>query len=168
MDILIQDLRLAFRALRRTPGFTLIAILCLALGTGATTAIYTVVNAVLLRPLPYPQPERLVRLYEAQTTNAGFYGSVSPANFLDWQRQNTVFDQLVAYQSLSVNLQSGATPERLSAVSATGNLFRMLQVGAQLGRTFTPDEARQGAASVAVLSDAAWRARFGADRSILA
>jgi predicted permease len=167
MDTLVQDVRLAFRALRRTPGFTLIAILCLALGTGATTAIYTVVNAVLLRPLPYPQPERLVRLYEAQTTNAGFYGSVSPANFLDWQRQNTVFDQLVAYQSLSVNLQSGATPERLSAVSATGDLFRMLQVGARLGRTFTPGEARQGAASVAVLSDAAWRARFGADRSII-
>jgi predicted permease len=167
MEILIQDLRLAFRALRRTPGFTLIAILCLALGTGATTAIYTVVSAVLLRPLPYPQPEQLVRVYEGQTTNAGFYGSVSPANFLDWQRQNTAFDELVAYQKVSVNLQSGATPERLSAVSATGNLFGMLRVGAQIGRTFTPDEARQGAAKVAVLSDAAWRSRFGADRSIV-
>ena len=167
MDILIQDVRLALRALRRTPGFTFIAILCLALGTGATTAIYTVVNAVLLRPLPYPQPERLVRLYEGQITNEGFYGSVSPANFLDWQRQNTVFDQLVAYQNRSVNLQSGATPERLSAVSATGNLFDMLRTGAQIGRTFTPDEAQQGAARVAVLSDAAWRTRFGADRAVV-
>jgi predicted permease len=167
MDILIQDLRLGIRALRRTPGFTLIAVLCLALGTGATTAIYTVVNAVLLRPLPYPQPEQLARLYEAHTTNAGFYGSVSPANFLDWQRQNTVFDQLVAYEARSVNLQSAAIPERLSAVAATGNLFQMLRARAQIGRTFTPGEAQQSAARVAVLSDAAWRARFGADRSVV-
>ncbi|HET7622746.1 MAG TPA: ABC transporter permease [Gemmatimonadaceae bacterium] len=167
MDILIQDVRLALRALRRTPGFTLIAILCLALGTGATTAIYTVVNAVLLQPLPYPEPEQLVRLYEAQTTNSGFRGSVSPANFIDWQRQNTVFDELVAYEPRSVNLQSATTPERLSAVAATGNLFRMLRTGTQIGRTFTPEDARQGAAHVAVLSDAAWRARFGADRSII-
>ncbi|HET7551160.1 MAG TPA: ABC transporter permease [Gemmatimonadaceae bacterium] len=167
MDILIQDVRLALRALRRTPGFTLIAVLCLALGTGATTAIFTVVNAVLLRPLPFPQPEQLVRLYEGHTTNSGFYGSVSPANFIDWQRQNTVFDQLVAYQAQSVNLQSASTPERLAAVTTTGNLFQMLRTGAEIGRTFTPEEAREGAARVAVLSDAAWRARFGADRSII-
>jgi len=167
MDILIQDLRLALRALRRTPGFTLIAILCLALGTGATTAIYTVVSAVLLHPLPYVQPEQLVRVYEGQTTNEGFYGSVSPANFLDWQRQNTVFEQLVAYENRSVNLQGRGTPERLSAVAATGNVFQMLRVGAQTGRTFTPDEARPGASRVAVLSDGAWRTRFGADASIV-
>ena len=167
MDILIQDVRLALRALRRTPGFTLIAILCLALGTGATTAIYTVVNAVLLQPLPYPEPEQLVRLYEAQITNSGFRGSVSPANFIDWQRQNTVFDQLVAYQPRSVNLQSATTPERLSAVTATGNLFQMLRAGTQIGRTFTPEDAQRSAAHVAVLSDAAWRTRFGADRSII-
>ncbi|HEU4585355.1 MAG TPA: ABC transporter permease [Gemmatimonadaceae bacterium] len=167
MDTLIQDARLALRSLRRTPGFTFIAILCLALGTGATAAIYTVVSAVLLRPLPYPQPEQLVRVYEAQISNAGFFGSVSPANFIDWQRQNSVFDQLVAYQPRNVNLQSGATPERLSAVAATGDLFRMLRTGASIGRTFTPEEAEGSDTHVAVLSDVAWRTRFGADRSIV-
>ena len=167
MDALIQDLRLALRALRRTPAFTLIAVVCLALGTGATTAIFSVVNAVLLRPLPYPQPEQLVRVYEASTTNGGFYGSVSPANFIDWRRQNTVFEQLVAYQSTNVNLQSGDTPERLSAVSATGNLFELLQVAPELGRTFLAGEDQPGASHVAVLSDAVWRARFGADRSLI-
>ncbi|HET7563752.1 MAG TPA: ABC transporter permease, partial [Gemmatimonadaceae bacterium] len=167
METLIHDLRLAFRSLRKTPGFTLIAVLCLALGTGATTAIFSVVNAVLLRPLPYPQPEQLVRIYEASTVKAGFHGSVAPANFLDWRRENTVFAQLAEYNTVSVNLQSDAAPERLSATTASANLFSMLRVKPELGRTFLPNEDQPGAARVAVLSDALWRTRFGADRGII-
>ncbi|HEX6966676.1 MAG TPA: ABC transporter permease [Gemmatimonadaceae bacterium] len=167
METLLHDLRLALRTLRKSPGFATIAILCLALGTGATTAIFSVVNAVLLRPLPYPQPEQLVRIFESQTMKAHWYGSVSPANYLDWRRDNTVFAQLAAYQFGSVNLQTDAAPERLSAVAATPNLFALLRVAPEIGRTFVPNDDQGSASHVVVLSDALWRNRFAADRGIV-
>ncbi|HEX5438805.1 MAG TPA: ABC transporter permease, partial [Gemmatimonadaceae bacterium] len=167
MDTLVRDLRLAVRGLRKSPGFTLIAILCLALGTGATTAIFSVVNAVLLRPLPYPRPQQLVRLYESHTDRAGWHGSVSPANYLDWRQQNTVFAQLVAYGGANVNLQSDAAPQRLFAQRATTNLFALLGVSPELGRTFRPNDTQPGADHTVVLSDALWHSRFGGDPAIV-
>src|SRR5687768_16316214 len=94
---LARDLRHSARALRRSPAFTIVAVLCLALGTGANAAIFSVVNTVLLRPLPYPQPERLVRLYETMRDQAGWQGSVSFANFIDWRTEAKSFDALAAY-----------------------------------------------------------------------
>jgi predicted permease len=167
MDTLVQDLRIAVRSLRKSWSFTAVAILCLALGTGATTAIFAVVNAVLLRPLPYPAPEQLVRMYGTQTNDERWTASVSPANYLDWRRENTVFEQLVAYVPGSANLAGDGPPERLTAVRATANLFAMLRVPPALGRTFLQAEDQPGAQRVVVLSDAIWHTRFGADPAII-
>ncbi len=167
MDTFGQDLRIALRSLRKSWSFTVVALLCLALGTGATTAIFTVVNAVLLRPLPYPEPEQLVRIYETQINDERWSGSASPANYLDWRRDATAFEQLVAYDRGSANLSGNGAPERLTAVRATANLFAALRVAPALGRTFLAGEDEPGAPHVVVLSDAVWRTRFGADRGLV-
>ncbi|HSC31673.1 MAG TPA: ABC transporter permease [Gemmatimonadaceae bacterium] len=168
MDTLVQDVRFALRSLRKSWSFTLVVVVCLGLGTGATTAIFTVVNAVVLRPLPYPEPEQLVRLYDQLTIDkTSWIGAVPSAIYLDWRRQNTVFEQLVAYDPGSMNLASDGPPERLMAVRATVDLFAALRVKAALGRGFLPSDGKLDAPAVAVLSDALWRSRFGADRAIL-
>lgn len=168
MDILVRDLRTALRSLRKSWSFTIVVVLCLALGTGATTAIFTVVNGVLLRPLPYPDPEQLVRIYDQVTIDKrSWIGAVPSANYLEWRRENTLFEQLVAYDPANMNLASDGRPERLSAVRATANLFTVLRVNPALGRGFLPSDDNPDAPAVAVLSDALWRGRFGADRTIL-
>lgn len=167
MGSLIPDLRHAVRSLRRYPSVTAVAVLCLALGLGATTAIFTVVNAVLLRPLPYPAPDQLVRLYESHIGQPGWHGSVSRANYLDWQRDATAFASLAASTAGSASLQVGGTPERVRTVAATANLFETLGVRPRLGRTFAPKDGRPGAPGVVVLGDALWRTRFGGDPAIV-
>ncbi len=162
MTRLLQDIRFAARLLMRRPGFTAIAVLSLALGIGANTAIFSVIDAVLLRPLPYAQPDRLVRLYE--TAPQMPLSSVAPANFRDWQEQNHVFSQLAAFGLTDLNLQGVANPERLEAVRATANLFSVLGSKPLLGRTFTSGEDRPNASRVVVLSEGLWRRHFGSDR----
>lgn len=163
MEMLLQDLRYAFRTLRKSPGFTLVAVLTLTLGIGANTAIFSVVNAVLLRPLPYEEPERLVRLYEATER---ITGSVSVPNFRDWREQSQSFSRLAAYTFVDANLQGVENPERLSAMAGSANLFRTLGVEPLLGRAFLPGEDERGAPDVVVLSEGLWR-RFGADPALL-
>lgn len=161
MTRLLQDIRFAARLLMRRPGFTVIAVLSLALGIGANTAIFSVIDAVLLRPLPYAQPDGLVRLYE--TAPQMPLSSVAPANFRDWQEQNHVFSQLAAFGLTDLNLQGVADPERLEAVRTTANLFSVLGTKPLLGRTFAIGEDQANAARVAVLSEGLWQRHFGSD-----
>jgi putative ABC transport system permease protein len=161
MSTLTQDLRFALRSLFKKPTFTIVAVLSLALGIGANTAIFSVIDAVLLRPLPYAGPGQLVDLYES-SQNVD-YGSVSPANFRDWREQNHTFSRLAGYFSGTVNLQGVSDPERLSAEYASDNIFDLLGVRPMLGRAFLPGEDRDNASRVAVLSEEFWRRRFGAD-----
>ena len=126
---MIKDIRYAFRALARRPGFTAVAVITLALGIGANTAIFSVVYGVLLRPLDYPEAERLVALRESNASKQPD-SQVAPANFLEWQRQNTVFSDLAAYRTVSYNLTGDGNPERLLAGRVSAGLFKTLGVAA--------------------------------------
>jgi len=161
-----NDLRYAFRQLIKSPGFTAAAVLTLALGIGATTAIFSVVYAVLLRPLPYREPERLVQLYETGLRSGGSRDWVSFANFLDWKRQNQVFDDVAAYRYWPSTVASEGTPEAVLGLQVTANLFNVLGVPPSLGRTFVPEEDQPGKGNVAILSYKLWQRRFGGSQSI--
>src|SRR4029434_5207283 len=133
-----KDVRFALRALARRPGFTAVAVITLALGIGANTAIFSVVYGVLLQPLDYPQPDQLVTLRESHLKQPD--AQVAPGNFLEWQKQNTVFSDLAAYRTVSYNFSGEGEPERLLAARVSAGLFKML--GAQMlsGREFLTDE----------------------------
>ena len=164
----IQDLRYAFRGLARRPGFTAIAVITLSLGIGATTAIFSVVQAVLLRPLEYPQADRLVKVIgfdKAENTT----GNLSPADFLDFQRDATSFSRMGANGWVGLATVSGGRgdAERVGSVQVTEGFFPTLQVEPALGRGIQPEDDRAGAPMVVLLSDGFWRRRFGADPSIV-
>ncbi|HEX8140432.1 MAG TPA: ABC transporter permease [Pyrinomonadaceae bacterium] len=165
MRTLWQDLRYGARLLLKHPTFTIVAVLTLALGIGANSSIFTVVNAVLLRPLPFTEPERLVSLWE--TTAKFDRGSVSVPNLKDWREQNDVFTGIGAFQYGNFSLQEGDHPERVSGVTASANFFDLLGVRPQLGRTFLEGEDRPGQSRVVVLSDRLWRRNFGADPKVV-
>jgi putative ABC transport system permease protein len=166
IETLLQDLRYSARMLRKSPGFTAVAALTLALGIGANTAIFSVVNAVLLRPYPYKDADRLVWLWETKLPEVPGTNP-SPANFLDWQKQNTVFEQLEAVNVRDFNLVGGANPERIRGMVITHGLFSLLGVRPQIGRDFFPDEDQPGHSNVAILSHELWQRRFGGDPNIL-
>ncbi|MBI2681183.1 MAG: ABC transporter permease [Candidatus Solibacter usitatus] len=166
MRTLREDVRYALRGLRRSPGFTAVAVIALALGIGANTAIFSVVNAVLLRPLPYRDAGRLVVVDERHLTGPEV-GNVSPANFLDWREQNRVFDPISAAFSWGVNLTGRGEAEQIAGLQVTSNLFTLLGAQAKLGRTFLPEEGQPGAKRVVVLSHALWQRRFGSDPNIV-
>ncbi|HEX8560747.1 MAG TPA: ABC transporter permease [Pyrinomonadaceae bacterium] len=157
---LMKDLRYGFRMLRRKPGFTAVAVLTLALGIGANTAIFSVVNAVLLRPLPYAEPGRLVSVYE--TLPQGGTGSVSAPNLLDWRAQSDVFTGIAAYEFGDFNLQEEQQPVRAVGVRVTANFFEVLGATPQAGRGFVEGEDTAGRERVVVLSDRLWRRSYGA------
>src|SRR2546430_11080331 len=155
-----QDVRYGLRMLAKNPAFTAIAVLALALGIGANSAIFSVVNAILLRPLPYKNPEQLVMVWE-NATHLGFpKDTPSPPNFLDWQKQNTVFTGMVAMSERSFNLTGVGEPERLDGRRVSANLFDLLGVPALLGRTFVPEDDRPGS-HVVLVSYSLWQRRFG-------
>ena len=161
-----HDLRYAVRGLRSSPGFTAVALLTLAMGIGASTTIFSVANAVLLRPFPYHQPERIVRLYETTPTTQTF--SVSEPNYLDWRQRVRGMSQLAAVAGREASLLGDGDPQQLNALAATPSLFPLLGVRPILGRVFGDEEARPGApARVVVLSYALWQTRFGGDPSIV-
>lgn len=166
MDALLQDLRYALRTLAKAPGFTIVAVLTLALGMGASTAIFSVANGVLFRPLPYADPGQLVMLWE--TTAQLRVMMVAYPDYLDWRDRNTVFDEVAVYDRYrSMNLTGSGEPERLATGMASANLFRTLGVGLALGRGFRDEEDRAGAARVAIISDGLWQRRFGGVTSVL-
>src|SRR5215212_1214810 len=167
METLIKDIRYAVRGLVKRPGFTVIALMTLALGIGANTAIFSVVNAVLLRPLPFRDPEQLAMVWE-DATFAGFpHNTPAPANYVDWKNQNQSFSDMAATAEASFNITGDGDPERVTAHSVTGNFFPLLGVQPLLGRGFLPEEDRPGANKVVVLSYKLWQTRYGGDRQIL-
>jgi putative ABC transport system permease protein len=168
METLIRDIRYGFRSLLKRPGFTMIALIALALGIGANTAIFSLVNAVLLRPLPFAEPDRLVWMW-GNVRNGSNRASVSPPDFLDYRQQNTTFEEFAASFSMSLplNLTGSGEPERLTAAGVTGNYFQALGVQPFLGRTFLLENEKPGSDQVAVLSYGLWQKRFGGDRSIV-
>lgn len=163
----VQDLRYAGRMQRKNPGFTLVAIIALALGIGANTAIFSVVNTVLLRPLPYKDPERLTMVWEDASKHGYPRDTPAAANFVDWRSQNTVFEGMAAIADESFNLTGAGDPERLEGRRVSANLFPLLGIDPQLGRTFTSDEDQPGSNRVAVLSYGLWQRRFGGDNTIV-
>jgi putative ABC transport system permease protein len=166
-DEMLQDLRFGVRMLLKNPGFTLIAVFTLALGIGANTAIFSVVNAVVLRPLPYPEPERLIRLWESNPGRGWPEFSASAPNYEDWRKQQSVWEQLAAYEFATFNFTGSGEPERVAALSVTANLFPALEVAPALGRNFLPEEEQAGRNRVAILSDGLWQRRFGADPGLI-
>ncbi len=163
----MNDLKYAVRMLVKNPGFTTVAVLALALGVGANTAIFSVVNGVLLRPLNYPEPDRLVQLNESNVKLGFPIFSVAPGTFLDWQEQNRVFDGLAAISGNSMNLTGGDKPEKVLGLRVSANLFSVLKVKPELGRLFLPEEDAVGRNDVVLLSRSLWQKRFGGDKEIL-
>src|SRR5438067_913102 len=163
----MSDLKFALRELRKSPGFTLVAVLTLALGIGANTAIFNIVNAVLLRPLPYPDADRIMVLNESSGPGQDY--SVALPDYFDWRNENTVFEHLAATHKESRNLSGipGRDPERVSCASVTRNFFNIIGLPPELGRTFSQDEDKVGAPPVAVISDRVWRRVFNADPGVL-
>src|SRR5919202_2325488 len=165
METLWQDVRFGVRMLLKKPVFTAVAILALALGVGANTAIFSVVNGVLLRPLPFKDPDRLVRLGEWSKEVPGM--SISYPNFKDWREQNRVFDGIAATQFDSYNLTGSGEPERLQGRNVSWNFFDVLGVRPALGRAFRAEEDRAGAPRVCVISYSLWQRRFGAEEKVV-
>jgi predicted permease len=160
-----QDAALGFRLLRRSPGFTLVAILTLALGIGANTAMFSALDTVVLRPLPYPDSDRLLHVSEARED--GGPNSVSGGAYLDWRQRQTEFSAMVLLGRVSCNLRGRGLPERLNGVEATHEFLDVLGIAPLLGRGFLPGEDRPGNDRVVILTEELWRTRFGGDPSIL-
>src|SRR5215204_768 len=167
MKTLFQDVRYGLRVLAKAPGFTAVAVLAIALGVAANTAIFSVINAVLLEPLPYRESGRLVELWEMNRTRDAHQNVLSPANFIDWKEQTDVFEDAAAFFDSRVNLTGGGEPEEVVVQYATPNLFPLLGVEPLKGRGFTPDDAKPGAPRVAVLGHGLWLRRFGGDPSVV-
>jgi putative ABC transport system permease protein len=167
METLLQDVRYGLRMLRKSPGFTTIAVIALALGIASTTAIFSVVDVVLLHPLPYPDASRIVSVGESQRSTGEGGGAPSPGNYLDWASQNHVFASMAASRGWPVNLTGGDRPERVRGVMTTASFFSVFGVPATLGRTLLPSDEAAGNDHVVVLSDGLWKRRFGADRSLI-
>jgi putative ABC transport system permease protein len=167
-DEMFQDLRYGVRMLVKNPGFAFVAVLTLALGIGANTAIFSIVNAVLLQPLPFSEPDRLVWAW-GNIHNGGNRASVSPLDYLDYRAQNTTFEHFAATFSVpaSFNLTGSGDPERLQGAVATGNFFQALGVNAALGHTFLLENEEPGRDQVVVLSHRLWQQRFGGDPSLI-
>ncbi|MEX2272044.1 MAG: ABC transporter permease, partial [Vicinamibacterales bacterium] len=167
VEILVQDLRYTFRTLRRAPAFAITAIVLTALGIGATTAALAIADHVLLRPLPFRDPHRLIRFQGNDRTRPGGWNDLSPGNYRDLVTRSTALEAAAAYTSRSANLVGYGAPVRLEGQAATGDLFDVLGVQAALGRAFTRDDQLDTAPDVMVLSHAAWRTHFGADAAVM-
>ncbi|HEY7211783.1 MAG TPA: ABC transporter permease [Bryobacteraceae bacterium] len=163
----IRDLRYSLRTLRRSPGFTLTAVLSLALGIGANTAIFTVVNAVLLRPLPFPQPHRLVQLWEAKPSKGYSDNVINPLNFLDWRDRAHSFAGMAAVLPIITNVTGAGEPVALRGMQVSPNYFSILGVRPVIGRAFLPEEGTPGKDRVTILSFGLWRSRFGGDTGVI-
>jgi len=163
----MQDLRYAMRMLLKTPGFSIVAVATLALGIGANTAIFSVIDAVLIEPLPFKDPARLVVLWEENARQPGRSNVVAPANYLRWQERATSFERMAAFTGTRVNLTGTNAPLELAVHVVTSGFFDTLGISPMLGRTFTREEAAQRNAPIAVISHSLWKTRFAEDRAII-
>src|SRR5436190_2367870 len=162
----LRDLRLGFRQLLRAPGFAITATLTLALGIGATTALFTVVNAVLLEPLPFPDSNKLVQVWRSELP-ALTYGSASYGRYLDWRTNQRAFTELGSWSPRGVTMAGPQGPERLPGATASASFFNVIGAGPVIGRYFTPEEDRQGAERVVVISEGLWKRRFAQSAGVL-
>ena len=167
MTDLWQDVRYGIRVLVRARGFTIVTVLVLGLGIGASTTIFSAINGVLHRPLPYHEPDQLVTLSESNVRQKTLHAGASPANVLDWIQLNRTFDGLAAYRPWGFVLTGDGDPERVLGARVSANLFSLLGVTALHGRTFLPGEDRIGSDTVVLVSEELWRRRFGADVSLV-
>src|SRR5262245_40687656 len=161
METLIKDLRFAVRSFLKRPGFLVIAVSTLALGIGATTAMFTVVNSVLLRPLQFPEPERIV-FFEGVNPRQGITGSnLSIPDIADWQKQSQSFEQIAGFVSGGVFLSTGDEVERVRATGVSPEFFPLFKTNPIAGRTLQPDDMQEGREGVIVISHSLWQGRFG-------
>src|SRR5206468_2026487 len=176
LEDLARDIRHMARGLRKSPGFTVAVVLILALGIGGNTAIFSVIDQLLLRPLPYPDGEKLLMVYESFDSEFGggsrrasgpVGNSVSPANWMDWQRDTRTFQSLAAWRADARTLTGVGEPARLNVQLVSWEFFRLLGVQPLLGRTLSADDDLPNAPGVAVLSHRLWQGRFGGDPSII-
>ncbi len=167
-ETLLQDLRYAFRTLRRSPGFTVVAVLTLALGIGANTTIFSLVNGVMLRPLPFRDPGRLVRVWESSPSRNWTFFSMSQPDFLDYREQNHSFERLAATMGFPVTLTEGDAPERITGLAVSPNFFATLGITPLVGRDMLPEEGSAGRGSrIVLISHGLWQRRFGSRRDIV-
>jgi len=167
METFFQDLRYGLRTLRKSPGFALVAVVALALGIASTTAIFSVVDTVLLHPLPYPEANRIFNVSLAQRSTGVGGGAVSPADYLDWAAQNHVFAYMAASRGWQVNLSGGDRPERIRGTMTTGDFFPLFGVRPVLGRTLLPEDSTPGNDHVVVLGYGVWKRSFGSSPGLL-
>src|SRR5262249_31846550 len=167
MSVMMEDIRFGLRLLRKSPGFTLIAVITLALGIGANSAIFSVVNAVLIRPLPYPASERLVTLWNKYPKMGMSEASWSGPDFADRREADRVFERIGVYTDANLNLTGGGEPERIQGVRVSEGLLPALGVPPERGRFFTPAEDRPGGPAVVLVSRGLWKRRFGGDPDLI-
>ncbi|HEU4870175.1 MAG TPA: ABC transporter permease, partial [Pyrinomonadaceae bacterium] len=167
MESLLSDVRYAVRNLLRRPGFTIIAVVTLALGIGANTTIFSAINALLVKPLPFPELDRVVAIWDKLPNRNLLHNEVSVANYLDWQAQAQSFEQLALYRWWSANLTGIDPPERIQGFLVTANFLDTTGMKPIMGRTFLPEENQPGKDAVAVITHSLWQRRFGGDPNIL-
>src|SRR5262245_14839758 len=166
-DEMFQDLRYGLRMLLKNPGFTMIAVFTLALGIGVNTAIFSIVNAVVLRPLAFKEPDRIVHLWERELKLGGDRYPLSPPNFIDYRDQSRVFEQIVAYRTQNFNFTGVDEPERLDGARASAGVFAALGVPPLLGRAYRPEEEQPGQNRGVMISHGFWSRRLGSDPTII-
>ena len=167
METFIQDLRYGVRVLLKSPGFSAIALIALALGIGANTAVFSVVNTVLLKPLPYKNSDRLILMFGASLQTGQVGGSVSPPDFVDYREQNTSLERLAAVTGASFSLTGTGEPERIQSARVSEGFFETLGTDPLYGRTFTSEEEQAGRDQVVILGNGIWQRRFGGDPNLL-
>ncbi len=167
METTLRDIQYALRMLRKNPGFTVVAVMALLLGIASSTVIFSVVDGVLLRPLPYPDSERIVSVSQNTRSTGVSRRAASPAVYLDWLAQNHVFSDIATSRGGQGNLTEGDRPERLPSATTSASLFRVFGIAPLLGRTLQPSDEKAGNANVVVLSQGLWERRFGSDRSVI-
>src|SRR5215218_7796287 len=167
MNTLLQDLRYGARILLKQPGFTFVAVITLALGIGANTAIFSLVNSILLRPLPFREPDRVVRLIQASPKLGLTTWGVSQADFAAYREQNRSFESVALYTNTAINLTGAGEPERLPVANVSADFFKVFGVNPLLGRTFVEGEDAAGKNQICVISYAFWQRRFGGDPNVV-
>lgn len=167
MENLLQDLRFGFRSLIKNPGFAIVAIITLGLGIGANTAIFSVVNGVLLRPLPFHKPDQLMMVHVSRAQAPSEKAPLCQSDFLDWKSQNQIFENIAAYSTSRFNFSGGESPEQIPGALVTADFFNTLGVQPVLGRAFLPDEDQANGGQTIVISDRFWRQSFGANPGII-
>ena len=167
MENLLSDTRYALRNLLRRPAFTIIAVVTLALGIGANTAIFSAINALLLKPLPFPELDRVVAIWDKLPSRGVMHNEVTVANYLDWQAQNQSFEQLALYRWWSANLTGIDPPERIQGFLVTANFFDAVGMKPIMGRNFSAEENQPGKDAVAIITHSLWQRRFGGDPNIV-